>query len=335
MVAIVAVVVGGILGLAFLAPRHMSDQADYAALGTMIVSIMAGAFAYGQLIGPPTGRLGWLRRHYPAVAEVIKRYRKSSDLLEAYTPALVIEGKRYFLIAYHDRRNPQPVAGFLLLDEAGGRVVDEELLARAAKCKTLALETIEYARHQRRAAEIHSFGQAKSTLKGVLATLRRQRWRFAEMGAEVLADWERVTAIEPAMEVALDASAAIKVLESEWAAKHGLGRLTEVRYEEVLGLEARITEAKRPLLEHVNDLEAAAVSAERLTEKVQKMSLLADQKQVEEGLLALMDLGKGMVEEQSRPYSYVRMSDQQWQAWRDRMAYADEVDARLGQKAGA
>jgi hypothetical protein len=52
---------------------------------------------------------------------------------------------------------------------------------------------------------------------------------------------------------------------------------------------------------------------------------------VQEGLLGVADSAEIVSREGQREYG--SLAERHWQAWRDRMAWADEVDARLAEKA--
>src|SRR3990170_2983260 len=330
--AIILGVIGGLVGVGYVVLQlNLTDNA-FTLVSITIMSLLAvGTYVLGWSIAPPTRRRGWLRRRYPAVAAAIKRYMRPGDLLEDYTPALVDRGGCYFLIAYHDRRNPDRVLGYLLLDESGRPVRSEEMMKRAGKCKTLALTTIDYKQHQRRLRDIKSYGQALGTLVHVLSLLGQEKSLFAALGAQAIADLDTVIRAEGAIRTALEVTISIELFQADWAARHGLGRLTVVNYEDVIALEAEITKVRQRLVDWLHELASAVLPARRLAEQVERMPTIPARGLIKEGLLAIADLGDGIQEQETGGYDYAHLTEAQWQAWRERMAWADEVDARLAE----
>jgi hypothetical protein len=319
-IGVVVFVVGSILGLAVLTPRDMSDQAQYAVLTAMGTCVGGLAYGYGWWMGPPTARRGWLRRRYPAVANVIKRYEKPGDGRELYTPLLIIDGNPYFLIAYPDRRNPSHAIGYLLLDEHAHRVQDEEMFKLAVKCNMLALQTIDHGFHERRANEIASFENAAVTLRRMFQILRQQRERFASKGAQALADWEQV-------------AVRMRLWQAQWAKDHGMRRLTQVSDKDVEEVEKAMDGMAAPLRDGLGLMARAVEATKRLVKVIEGETRFPQKRMVMEGLLGIAD-GKPAFERRGEPFQYTTVDEDALQAWRDRMAWADQVDARLAQKAG-
>jgi hypothetical protein len=332
ILVVVGIGLGWILGIAHLLQESPDPLISAAAVG---VVVPIGGFVYllSVLLTPPTRRRSWLRRRYPAVAAAIKRYMKPGDLLEDYTPALADRGGRYFLIAYHDRTNPDRVLGYLLLDESGRPVRSEEMVKRIGKCKTLAITTIDYKEHQRRLRDINSYRQAISTLVRVLSLLGQDKSRFAELGTEVAADLDSVVGAEGAIRMALEVTISIELLQADWAARHGLGRLTVVNYEDVIALEGEIVKVRQKLVDCLDELATAVLPARRLAEQVERVTSIPERGLIKEGLLAIADLGDGIQEQETGGYDYAHLTRDQWQAWRERMAWADEVDGKMGESA--
>jgi hypothetical protein len=254
---------------------------------------------------------------------------RPGDLLEDYTPALTDRGEHYFLIAYHDRSDPDQVIGYLLLDESGRPVRSEEMVKRAGKCKTLALTTIDYNQHQKRRQDIMSYRQALASLVGVLSLLGQEKSLFAALGGQAPTDLDSVIGAEGAIRTALEVTISIELLQAEWAARHGLGRLTVVNYEDVIALEAEIVKVRQKLVDRLHELAGAVLPARRLAEQVERMPTIRQRGLIKEGLLAIADLGDGIQEQETGGYDYAHLTEDQWHAWRERMAWADEVDAKL------
>jgi len=174
----------------------------------------------------PASSRRWLRRKYPRVAAAIERYRKAGEVRETYVPAVVLDGRRCFLVFYYDKKRPDQLRGATLLSEDGRVLDDPALVERAARMKHLARETIDYYRHQARARLLLGGERAIRGIKYVFKVLREKRERFAALGAQVLADWERVMAVEGTMLSVLEASYTAALLEAEWAKEHKLGLAT-------------------------------------------------------------------------------------------------------------
>ncbi|MEW6569477.1 MAG: hypothetical protein AB1449_15190, partial [Chloroflexota bacterium] len=107
-----------IIALGYLLPPDVSDTVLYAGLMVPIVSLVAIILLWGQWMTPTASR-SWLRRHYPAVAAAIRRYRQPGDVDDRYTPALVLDGRRLFLVSFHSKKQPGQLRGVLLLDKQG------------------------------------------------------------------------------------------------------------------------------------------------------------------------------------------------------------------------
>jgi hypothetical protein len=322
----VAIVVGGILALAYLLPDDFPENGVKAILAGALLFLVIGAYALGQWLGPPAGRDRWLRKHYPHVAAAIQRYKQEGEVREDYAPVLIIEGKRYFLISFHNRKQVENPSGLLLLDEAGCPISDRDLFTKAAECKGLALDTIHYPFHQKRIAEIESFRRAIKTFDRVFAELNHKRDRFAEHGSRTLADLEKVLMAREPAQMVLETAINLKLLDAEYAASNGLGRLTEVSHNDVVELTQAIEKARSSADKGYEKLGAAAQPARRLAEFVERSRGIKKRKLLVEGLLALWDLGHG-IEQETGKYEFAPISLHHWQAWRERTAWALQQQA--------
>jgi hypothetical protein len=331
VLATVAIVVGGIFFIARVVPETEDFQTRAAAVGLVVV-LVGFAYLFSVLLTPTTRRRSWLRRRYPAVAAAIKRYEKRGDVREYYNPALVIDDKPYFLILYYANEAPPRRSGVLLLDEMGVRVADEDLVERAVRCKSLALETIDYRMHQKRLQTITGGRMAVTGLRRTFGTLRERRGEFSRQGGQNVADLDEVFGAEEPMIKVIEAGIAMKQLEAEWAAKHGLGRLTEVRYEDMTALQSAMQETRRPAVAGLERITSVVEAAKRLAEVAKTMYGLPNRKEVEEGLLGVADTGEALKGE-TEAYEYARFTERDWQAWRERMAWADEVDGKMAESA--
>jgi len=321
------VIVAVFLAFLFILFRlNVSSDVIGVVSGAFAVGMGICAYAWGWAISPPTRRRGWLRRRCPAVAKAIQRYQQPTDQLEDYTPALVVDGKRYFLIYYHDKRNLPRFSGILLLDEAGRRPRDKDLIQRAAKCKTLAQQTIDYNLHQQRAAAIATLRGGISQARAMFGALRANREMFEQMGPGAMADWEKALSVEDIVSAVVEEGRAVKMLEAEWAEKHGLGKLTEVAYQDVVDLEAAMDAARRGVVEALPRLAPATEAARRLAKALHERDGSKASRLLEDGLHAIVELD---VLRDEGALEYGAFSEDQWQAWRERMAWADEVDAKL------
>jgi hypothetical protein len=324
-------VIGGLVGIGYvILQMNLTDEAFTLTSITIMGLVIVGTYFLGWTIGPPTRRRGWLGRRYPAVAAAIKRYIKPGDLLENYTPVLRIGEECYFLIAYHDRHDPDRPASFLLLDESGHPVRDMEFVRRAAKCKSLAISTIEYAKSQERLTKLRTAAQVEIAVGDVFERLRQEKSRFVELGDGSLTDLEVVLGAEGAMRRVVATTRALTLIEAEWAEKHGLGRLTEVDYRDAAAVEQKMREARRPLLAEQSALLKAKEPAQRLGRLVkERLSHMPMAQKIEEVLLGIADATAYLKVDNEDIYG--TMTDEHWLRWRERMAWADEVDARLAE----
>jgi len=310
---------------------NLPDVSAELCLTVLLVPILAGAHAPMLWVWCAPTRSRWrLRRKHPKVTAAIERYRKPGEMREMHTPALVLGGRRCFLVYYYDRKRGDRFQGAVLLDEYGRVVDDRGLAERAVKMKHLAMETIDYYRHQARARDLKAGGRAIRRTKNVFRVLREQRERFAAQGIQGLSDWERVIAVEEVMLSILEASFAASLLEAEWAKGHDLGRITEVREEEYLEFETKLLEIRSPYL-RAGVLAEVSEPARRLAEVVRMMSDIPHAQVVAGGLLGIARVGQSSLGYARQEFRYARLRDESWQAWRERTAWAKEVEAARGE----
>jgi len=333
LVSLLIAFFGSIYVLGMLGYRGVLDDDALELLwGVVAVAIMLIATLMVVWAGfTPTRSRLWLRRKYPRVAAAIERYRKSGEVRETYVPAVVLGGRRCFLVFYYDKKRPDQVRGALLLDEDGRVLGDPALVQRAVKASHLARETIDYYRHQARARLLLGGERAIRGVKYVFKVLREKRERIAASGPEVMADWERVMAVEGVALSALEAAYAAKMFEAAWAKEHGLGRLTEVREEEYRAFEAKFLELRQPYAAAAPHLAQAVEAARGLAEAARKVWEMPHPKEVAEGLLGLADIGESLRQGEWRNYEYAYLNEGDWQAWRERTAWAKEVEAARGE----
>jgi hypothetical protein len=318
-------VVGGILALAYLTPDDFPEIWAKVILAGIMLFLMIFVYAFGQWQGPPTGRKGWLRKHYPRVAAAIQRYMRKGDELELYFPALIIDGEPYFMIYYGEAGNPDRVTGLLLLDETGQPINDRDLAERAVRCKHLATQTIHYQRHRERVQYLGDAHRAVNGLQEIFALLEEQKRLFASKGPRVEEDWKQVVEAKEGSLTAIQESIDKMMMEAEWAASHGLGRLTEVSFDEVARLEETIRVSRNPSAEKVRMLAHAVKPAQRLARVVSNPIGWPKGRKLAEGLLAIADLSQ-LAQEQQKFVLGV-FSDEYWSAWRERTAWALQQQA--------
>ncbi len=334
-VAIIIVLGVGILGMAGLyvlaqiLPSDASDLAIYAGLGFIGMAIIGLSFlmAYATVV-PPTRRRDWLKKHFPEVIKAIKRYMQKGDLLEDYTPILRIGGKRYFLIYYHDKGNVDVLRGILLLDEKGRRVKDEKMLRLAAKCKHLALKTIDFSKSQRRAALVDSWAQTMPGLRTTFEWLRKNGQQIEAISEQARSDLGVLLEGQDDLFTLMTLNRDANLLEAQWAKDHGLGRLTEVAVEDVLDLEKRLLELTQPIVQMAQRIRELEQPAERLAKVLTELPAVPQRKMMVEALLGIADGARtvyGWVEK--REYGWI--DEEHLKAYRARNTYADQVDARL------
>ncbi len=328
-VIVIGLFVGGFMAMAWvlLALDLPEPYATYAILGAIVI-VVGGAYAYGWLMGPPTRRRGWLKKHFPGVAQAIKRYMQKGDLLEDYTPILRIGGKRYFLIYYHDKGNVDVLRGILLLDEKGRRVKDEKMLRLAAKCKHLALKTIDFSKSQRRAALVDSWVQTMPGLRTTFEWLRKNRQQIEAISEQARSDLGVLLEGQDDLFTLMTLNRDANLLEARWAKDHGLGRLTEVAVEDVLDLEKRLLELTQPIVQMAQRIRELEQPAERLAKVLTELPAVPQRKMMVEALLGIADGARtvyGWVEK--REYGWI--DEEHLKAYRARNTYADQVDARL------
>src|SRR3972149_11368664 len=122
MVLVFATIIGGAYAGAELANRGVlsSDAADNAYNIASVAFILAVGLVPPLWAGyTPTRSRRWLKRKYPQAAAAIERYRKPGEVRETYIPAVVLGGRRCFLVFFYDKKRPDQVRGALLLDEDG------------------------------------------------------------------------------------------------------------------------------------------------------------------------------------------------------------------------
>ncbi|MGD8760377.1 MAG: hypothetical protein PVJ07_09015, partial [Anaerolineales bacterium] len=115
------------------------------------------------------------------------------------------------------------------------------------------------------------------------------------------------------------------MMEAEWAASNGLGRLTEVSFQEVVHLEEAIRESRAPSARKVRMLAQAVKPAQRLAAMVSNPKEWPKGRKLAEGLLAIADLSQLAQEQEA--FVLGVFSDEYWSAWRERTAWALQQQA--------
>ncbi len=205
---------------------------------------------------------------------------------------------------------------------------DAEALQKAAMCKTLALDTVPYDRHQVRAQKMKSFERAVETLGKVGRDLRGQRSWVAAAGGDLERALDEVLSAVPVAKAFVSAAVSQLLLIAEWAASHGLGRLTEVKYEEAAELEARMREALAVARSNVRPLAEAVGPARRLAEAVRKQPGIRRRGAILELLDGLVDIGDGIEADMNQTYAYAPLEERHRAAWHGRWS-ADSAAVRI------
>ena len=315
-----------ILFFAFLILGNIGSDKFTTAFLIFFAVLMGGTYALGWQIGPTTRRRRWLKRRYPKAFSSINFYKKRSEVLENYTPCLIIEDSRYFLIEYYGRGLRDNSRSLFLIGEAGNPIRDEILFQKAVQCKTLGINTIDYARFNGYAQAITNAQEAYAGLKEVIDILREEEENILRYSKESALDFKKIYIAEEPIRLFTDATIGIQLLEAKWSKEHGLSKLTAVDYGEVKQLIKAIELEREESVAHYSTITAAAKPAERLVNVIDEIPYLVRFKsKVVEGLLGISDMGKMLVGHEV--FEYAPPTDADWQAWRDGLAWADQVDA--------
>jgi hypothetical protein len=324
---VVVVLFGSILALGFY-PGDLSDMTlDIAFLiALLLIPIFMIIYSYRYMM-PPTQRRRWLRKNYPGVARAVERYRRAGEKAEPLKPKLIINGKTYFAVEYHDQKEPEGIGGYVLLDHQGRPVFDEQLFRKAMQCRTLAIHTIDYTYHKERLGAAISAERAVKGLQRFFRMLKTQKRRWEAEGAEMAGAWRKIVGAEKIALEVLEASNAVGMLEADWAAEHGLSRLTEVRHEDVLALDEEWHRIREPILRRaVSSLDGVPEAADRLVGKLEEERSWPNRDDLKEGLLGLVDLTNLAREILAENGTYAYTTEHQLRKWRERMAWAAEVE---------
>jgi hypothetical protein len=104
--------------------------------------------------------------------------------------------------------------------------------------------------------------------------------------------------------------------------------LTEIDYRDATAVEEKMREARLPLLAEQSALLKAKEPAQRLARLIkERLSYIQMAPKIEEVLLGIADSTAFLKEENEDIYG--TMTEEHWARWRERMAWADEVDAKL------
>jgi hypothetical protein len=259
------------------------------------------------------------------VAQAIQRYEQQGDDREVYHPAVLIDGKRYFPIYYPDPHEDR-LRGILILDEQGRPIQDETLMRKALRCKYIALETVDYNNGARRAKDIDEFRRALKVIPRGMRLLEKLRLRLRELNPRLERDLERVLAIRPAAEFFLETTIAISRAKAQWAKDHGLGRLTEVDYQDVLKLEEEIAHLRHAMLDQAEPIINTLPALKRLYNAI-KRHKLPRRRLLLPFLEGLIIMTEGLTEE-PRDYVLLDPSEDDLRAFRERTQYALDLQAR-------
>ncbi len=328
LILIAVSVIGGIYALAILLPHDASDVLVNAGITGILALIFLVTFLVIRPIYPFAQSRMWFRMKFPRVRDSIYKYKQKGDALDDNNPILNINCNRYFLVPYMNRKIPDKVNGYLLLDETGTPADEKNLVRIAAKCRSLALQTFDYGLSQARARSIQNHWEALAGLEKMNSLLKEKLDTLDRLDSEIIEDVEQILATEEDILLIGQTSIDISMLEARWTKEHGLGKLTEINYEDVEKFEEEIRQIRRPMIEGIPKVLRAAESAERLAEAIKRGQIsVVDSYTVREALLGIVE-GSGTLNPQNEDV-YGTMTEELWQAWRDRMEWVKKVDAGL------
>jgi|Deesub1362A_J573_1020465.scaffolds.fasta_scaffold11741_1 hypothetical protein len=279
-----------------------------------------------ERVNPIVQGLRWLRKHYPAVAQAIERYEQEGDERDIYFPACIVDGKPYFMIGYYDADNPGRFSGILLMDQEGTVLANEALLDKVSRCRTLAMDTVDYRRREEAAKNIADYRRALRALPHGSRLLRKYTSRFQSLGPRYGKYVQQLIEVEQSVALFLQAVIEQNLAIARWAASHGLGRLFQVSFDDVLALEKEISTTRQPVMAHLARLEAAAGAARRLLKAVPKAVPGRERRLLRAYLESLSILGKGITEETRKDYTLSYLTEDDLRAFRERTQYALELE---------
>jgi hypothetical protein len=328
VVILTIVFIGGLFIIAEFLPADAPEWVTNTGVVVLIVFCLLISFLVIRPYYPLTQSERWFRRKFPLVRDSFHRYKRDHESTEITHPILNINDKRYFLNSYTSHKDPNVVKGYLLLDYGGKPVIDNELIKKAAKAHTLAVSTIDYTLAQNRVRLISDSNDAKAGLDLMFQRLKEYRENSTDVEPQFENDLDQLFSAEQALDQVADATIEISFHEAKWAKNHGLGKLTEIDYRDVEKFEEEIRQIRRPMVEGIPKVLKAAESARRLAEAIERGHISIIQSHiVKEALLGVYE-GSGEINPQNEDV-YGTMTDELWQAWRDRMEYVKKVDAGL------
>ena len=150
----------------------------------------------------------------------------------------------------------------------------------------------------------------------------------SDLDPQVRNDLEQLFLAQHEIYHVVDVTIGFSLHEAKWAKEHGLGKLTEINYEDVEKFEEEIRQIRLPMIEGIPKVLRAAESAERLAEAIKRGQIsVVDSSTVREALLGIVE-GSGTLNSQNEDV-YGSMTEELWQAWRDRMEWVKKVDAGM------
>jgi hypothetical protein len=278
------------------------------------------------VVSPPTQKRRWLRKHYPEVAKAVKRYKRPKDHVDKYFPVLSIDEQEYFLLAYYGKEDLYRPKRLILVNTSGEVINDLSLVKKAGKTKTLALYSIGYDFHQDRARSFNAMDSVKRDLTYFFNKLKRQRERFATLGPRLFTDYRQVLEIENSALEAPDVTKKIIEAQTQWAIDHGMHRMTEVSYQQVLELEREIEEIRNSWVSNLPALIQLEEPARRLANAVQEKESWPVKDRIVEGFLAMTDLAKEV--RGGEIYQISGFSEQSMKAYQNGLDVARKVEAQ-------
>lgn len=241
-------------------------------------------------------------RKYPPLRRPIRAFREAGEKFRRHLPALVIDGRRYFMVNYHrpqDMRKYgyQKRIGIVLLNEAMQVVDNDELFEKAYLVENLSF-LIAPEERTRDLRYLRDKPGASTVLRQCERTLGRYRDRFEQQGTGMF--WNRLMASFPTLHAALDETTVMFSHVHERLRKAlGYSFAVEFLYEDALHLdEARRAYVRHmtatynpPLQRALGDGRMMTVSIITEQKRSDRKALLALEKLriIEEGILGIVD----------------------------------------------
>jgi hypothetical protein len=269
------------------------------------------------------------------VDEAVGLYKKPGEqIMDAWVPALVAEGRRYRNAFYTGRGKE-----WIVIDEQGNVLRDARIAHKVRNMLRLALQTAHPGYINERTNAYTSSQKAIQGMHALLGQFEQSVEPVRGEGGEKYDD--DILALKKAAEVALrfqEGMCEYWMIEAKWGNEHGGTKLKELQFEDWRWLMEQLREKVMWLRDEIETLEAGATAAKNIVRLMKKKEEVGKSSPRLTYLLEAVisqreSLAEGFEDlKVGRMRGYERgMDEDELAGWRSRLEWVKQVDSWIAQ----